>query len=118
MKYSCPECGAEIVLGADCFCHNCGTNLNVYSEEKPAPFKPKDIETDEQWRDVSWKIPHREIAPKRKSEYDGYYDDIIPEDGDVHYKEKLDPETIKKIAIIIAGVITVAIVCTIALILM
>lgn len=47
------------------------------------------------------------------SDYDGYYDDIIPADTSNAVKQSLDKAVIKKIVLLVAGVVVVIGLCVV-----
>lgn len=114
MKY-CPNCGAELKLGTVSFCHECGKSL-AEKESTPEPFVIKDPpeKTDERRR-VVWKVPEKEAEKPKRPTYDGYYDDIVPEDGMEQDKPVRDKSIALKVGLVIAGVLFVAVICVIAL---
>ncbi len=118
MKY-CPYCGTELQLGTVSFCHECGKSLKEMRDGALEPFVVRKApEKEEPKRDVEWIIPHREKKKVNKSTYDGYYDDIVPEDGMVHEQPRTDNSMMLKIGLIIGGVVIVAIACIVALVLL
>ena len=84
MKY-CPYCGSKQLNETVTFCGECGKSLTDQAEDD---------------------IP--EVEPEEDN-YDGYYDDVDPADKDA-VRQSVDPETVKKIALIVAGVL-LTIVC-------
>lgn len=103
MKY-CPYCGAELMRGAISFCSECGKPLEEQSDGTPEPFvicNPP--EKTEERRRVEWKIPEEPRRPVKsnKPTYDGYYDDIVPEDGMAHEKKERDGSIALKIGLIV-----------------
>ena len=101
MKY-CPYCGASLVGGAASFCAECGKKIPVRAEapqsepkqrrRKPNPGPPNPAKRKKNPMDVN---------------YDGYYDDVKPVDAG-EQEERIDPELVKKIAMLMAGVLVVS----------
>lgn len=84
MKY-CPYCGAALMRSAISFCTECGRSIEETSDGTPEPFRiPDPHEETEERREVIWNLPETKNAPGGKP-YDGYYDDIVPEDGTVDF---------------------------------
>lgn len=98
MKY-CPYCGAELIDGAVSFCSECGEKLAAPPQtEKKSKKKSKP-------RAVPVVTPEPE-GDKHEDDigYDGYYDDILPED-DTEVRQGLDKKLIKNIVILGVAVI-------------
>ena len=120
MKY-CPYCGAGLMQGAVSFCQECGKALRESTDEVTVgDFAIKQpTESTEPRRTVIWQIPGEKEGRNQIPVYDGYYDDILPEDHAMNReKPEWDKTTILKIGLIIAGVLIVAAICAIALILL
>lgn len=117
MKY-CPYCGATLMRSAISFCPECGRALEEASDGTPEPFVIFDHpEKTEEKRKVVWNIPETENRKPKEKSYDGYYDDIVPEDGMVHEKPERDGSLALKIGLIIASVLVVGAICIAVLIL-
>lgn len=97
MKY-CPYCGASLVDSAVLFCTECGKQLPDPTEketsEDMALEKPSDPQED----------------PEAEDGYDGYYEDVRPVD-EGWQKEGLDQQLIKRILLVIAGLILAVAAC-------
>lgn len=94
MKY-CPYCGAEIAAEGSSYCAECGRELafSRQATEKAAPRKRR-------------KRSQRNVP--EQDGYDGYYDDVLPEDADAQ-RGGVDKRLIKRIvllALIAAAVIS------------
>lgn len=94
MKY-CPYCGASLLDGAVSFCSECGKQLP----------KSQSGETEEPKKTVS-EPASENTDTLHIPDYDGYYDDILPEDETV-IRRGIDKSLIKKIALLAAGVCVV-----------
>lgn len=116
MRY-CPYCGADLPVGAFSFCPVCGNPLKddrngAHEERKPrkkktGPRKKKKRPSRRQPSDRE-----KQSSPKPDDGYDGYYDDVLPNDeGEV--SQGLDQQTIKRIAGLIAGVLIAICACVI-----
>ena len=104
MKY-CPYCGAALMGSAVSFCSECGKKLLKKSRpQKKRRLKPEKKSSSDHSSELH-------LTAKDKN-YDGYYDDVKPEDEAV-FKDQTDPELIKRIALIIAGAILIIIVSVI-----
>lgn len=111
MKY-CPYCGTTLLHGAISFCPECGKTLEEASDGTPEPFVISDPpERTEEKRHVEWSIPESGKKKQKQKPYDGYYDDIIPEDGMVHEKPERDKSLALKIVLIVAGVLVIGAIC-------
>ena len=95
MKY-CPYCGAELAAADLSYCVECGRELAFAQPERRDSAPPKK------------KKKRPKPAPER-DDYDGYYDDVLPEDADAQ-RESVDKGLIKRIllltlivAVVIAG---------------
>ncbi len=107
MKY-CPYCGADIINSSVSFCAECGESLK--DAPAPRPKKEKKHKKPKKIKDV----PREEVIDETQDEsvesvhddYDGYYDNVRPADSSV-IRQTVDKELIKKIAILIAGVLVV-----------
>ena len=122
MKY-CPYCGADILSGKVSFCSECGKSIKdrktKTKSDKKLPEKKKNKTKDKPSADIH---TEDEIAEEKSSEtaddgYDGYYDDIIPDDGVVE-RQQLDKATVKNLIIIAVGVSLAITICVIAMYLM
>ena len=113
MKY-CPYCGAELLEDTASFCVECGKSIpQREAAPKRNPEKPKKKPAPKRKREKSG-------ATKEKTEpaatamyddgYDGYYDDIVPDDAG-ETRHALDKAIIKKIALLIAGLLAVVAAC-------
>ena len=96
MKY-CPYCGVELPDGAVSFCAECGKSLPQAASKKPKKEKKK--RSDEK-QGIEAPVLQTEEA------YDGYYDDVLPEDGSVTGRA-VDKNLIKKIALLVGCVCAV-----------
>ena len=104
MKY-CPYCGASLVGGAASFCAECGKKIPAQTEEMGERERP----APKQKRRSPPTGPAHPAKRKRNPmdiNYDGYYDDVKPVDAG-EQEEGVDPEMVKKVAILLAGVFAV-----------
>lgn len=99
MKF-CPYCGAELIEGAVSFCSECGEKLVAPPQtEKKTKKNPKPSN-----------VPIVEPEPETTEHeddalgYDGYYDDVLPED-DTEVRQGLDKKLVKNIALLGVAVI-------------
>ncbi len=107
MKY-CPYCGADLINSTVSFCAECGESL----KEPPAP-RPKKEKKSKKPKKIK-KVPREEFIEEIQTEseeplqddYDGYYDDVRPADSSV-IRQTVDKELIKKVAMLIVGVLFV-----------
>lgn len=99
MKY-CPYCGAELMDGAVSFCSECGKKLAVPPLTEKKPKKKSNA------RIAPAVTPEPENHDHEDEDlgYDGYYDDILPED-DADTRQSLDKKLVKKIVLLGVAVI-------------
>lgn len=113
MKY-CPYCGADLPDGAVSFCMECG---NALPDEKKGDVQPEKKEhrpikkkTRPKKRKRKVSNPAAETPAEKTSvaedDYDGYYDDVLPMDTG-RQREGIDRSIVKKIAILISGLVVV-----------
>lgn len=120
MKY-CPYCGAELLGGTVSFCTECGKAIKERKSKKKS--EKKMLEERKKEADASRDIvTDKDGIEEKKTEivddgYDGYYDDVLPIDESVEY-QGIDKQTVKKIIIIIVGVIVAISICVVAMCLM
>ena len=120
MKF-CPYCGAPLVGSAVSFCAECG---------KPLPGQK---DTGRQARRHGRKAAGKRVRPRRKKaqekptrrsqpaqqppagqrrkkdeRYDGYYDDVRPVDAGQE-KERMDPQLVKRIVLLVSGAVALII---------
>lgn len=117
MKY-CPYCGADLPDGTVSFCMECGNALpdekknDVQPEKKEhRPVKKKTLPKKRK-RKVSKPAAETpaEKTPVVEEDYDGYYDDVLPMDTG-RQREGIDRSIVKKIAILISGLVVVIGLC-------
>ena len=117
MKY-CPYCGADLPDGAVSFCMECGNALpdekknDVQPEKKEHRSVKKKTLPNKRKRKVSNPAAETpaEKTPVAENDYDGYYDDVLPMDTG-RQREGIDRSIVKKIAILIAGLVVVIGIC-------
>ena len=100
MKF-CPYCGASLVGGAASFCAECGKLIPVHGA-KSTSMPPLRKHRSH---------PASKHPPKQKKNpmdinYDGYYNDVKPIDAG-QQRDRLDPELIKKVILLVAGALGV-----------
>ena len=100
MKY-CPYCGAELAAGDSSYCVECGRELAFAQPERRCSTTPKK------------KKKRLNPAPERE-DYDGYYDDVLPEDADAQ-REGVDKGLVKRILLLTLMVAVVIAGCVVAL---
>ena len=117
MKY-CPYCGADLPDGAVSFCMECG---NALPDEKKSDVQPekkehrpikKKTRPKKRKRKASKPVPEvpAEKEPVVAEDYDGYYDYVLPMDIG-RQREGIDRSIVKKIAILISGLVVVIGLC-------
>lgn len=117
MKF-CPYCGADLVDSTVSFCSECGKELpkeqkdeRPVSEEESQSRKPKK-KRNRKWikRRKAKKEPEVEQVQPQDEGYDGYYDDVLPMDDGIQ-REGIDKELIKKVVLVVVGVLLVVVAC-------
>ena len=105
MKY-CPYCGADLIDSECSFCTECGKTLPTV-EGKTMP-----VNGHKRHRKTSTHTKTKVLCDESKSEddYDGYYDDIIPDDNGTA-RQALDKALIKKIVFLIIGLLIIVGAC-------
>ena len=125
MKF-CPYCGAELVNGKAPFCSECGEPLsgvipeNTQTEAENKPVKRKPDRKRQTAKKTGKHLPAVPAKPTAVSDedqafsqdddYDGYYDDVPPLDEGSH-REGLDKDLLKKIAVLVIGVLVIVAAC-------
>lgn len=124
MKY-CPYCGTELMGDSVSFCAECGKQLSQSDAEPQenkqkrklrfgmSSKKKKEKEAEKKSDDTPDTV-QEEPEENTNDDYDGYYDDIMPFEESVE-RQVVDKEIVKKITLIVAGVIGVVIVCVLML---
>ena len=114
MKF-CPYCGASLLGGAASFCPECGRQVPQQEPDRAARPQPdkKKRPADRPPIMRRGKRPRQELQrpPRRKKNpmdinYDGYYDDVEPIDAG-QQGERMDPEMLKKTALMLVGALGV-----------
>ena len=115
MKY-CPYCGTEITDSTVSFCAECGEKLENLQDTQPKKkrkrrfFKKRadrGVKTEEK---ASVEEQPDEQAEVQENDYDGYYDDIVPQDSNM-IQQTVDKDLIKRLVMVGAGFITVIGIC-------
>lgn len=112
MKF-CPYCGAPLVGSAVSFCAECGKPLPGQKDTGGQARRPgrktagkwvrprkKKIQGKPAQRSQSAQQPLPEQRRKKDESYDGYYDDIRPVDAGQE-KDRMDPQLMKRIALLV-----------------
>jgi hypothetical protein len=116
MKF-CPYCGVVLTDGAAPFCAECGQALPTIGDVSQTDAKRRkspQTHPDKPQKTPKLKKQRKKRKPKSQTEtapilddgYDGYYDDILPEDNG-QIKEGLEQGLIKRILLVAAGVLVV-----------
>ena len=109
MKF-CPYCGASLVGGAASFCAECGKQIPVHgakSTSMPPLRKHRSIGAEKrQGSHPASKHPPKQKKNPMDINYDGYYNDVKPIDAG-QQRDRLDPELIKKVILLVAGALGV-----------
>lgn len=100
MKY-CPYCGAELAAGDSSYCVECGRELTFAQPERRGSTPKK-------------KRKKKQKPVPECEDYDGYYDDVLPEDADAQ-REGVDKGLVKRIVLLTLMVAVVIAGCVVAL---
>lgn len=104
MKY-CPYCGTSLADSTASFCSECGKTIpKEKGKTKKCRRKQKEKQSTEESKT-------KQIMDEG---YDGYYDDVLPSDLGL-VKEGVDKTLVKKILLLVLGVLLVLILCIMAL---
>lgn len=117
MNY-CPYCGASLPGSAVSFCPQCGKALRKKRRKKASFMRgpaPRVIPGAKQAPSPASSGSKPEKPPK--DGYDGYYDDVQPEDAD-QIQDQLDPELIQRIVLLVAGTAGVILVSILIMVLL
>lgn len=111
MKF-CPYCGASIAGSAASFCSECGKKIPtkesaLSKNSRPLQRHPVPKERKQRSGQGPKARPHRRKNPMDVN-YDGYYNDIQPIDAG-HQSERMDPDMIKKIVLLLTGAVFIVI---------
>lgn len=120
MKF-CPYCGAPLVGSAVSFCTECGNPLPGQKDtgrqarrpgRKPAEkrVRPRRKKAQEKPTPHSQPAQQPSAGQRRKKDesYDGYYDDVRPVDAGQE-KERMDPQLVKRIVLLVSGAVALII---------
>lgn len=112
MKY-CPYCGEEMWDENASFCTECGKHIPAHSpkeikQEHSDTAAERTAQTAPSTEDVLQEETSTEEEPNPNDGYDGYYDDVVPDDhGNI--RTGVDKELLKKVAVL--GISVVLIIC-------
>jgi hypothetical protein len=115
MKF-CPYCGVVLTDNAAPFCAECGQELptgNAPQTEskrqksaRTQPGKPSKVPKPKKQQKCRKKTSQTETVPILDDGYDGYYDDIMPDDNG-KVKEGLEAGLVKRIILVAVGVLVI-----------
>lgn len=123
MKY-CQYCGFELLDSDALFCSECGKKLkkenSQYTQmQKAKKHSPKKSKFSKNKKSVHSGVLQQpddnskdNFALNQDEGYDGYYDDVLPSD-ERNQQEPIDKELIKKIVLLVAGVLVVLVICVV-----
>lgn len=114
MKF-CPYCGSEMRDEVAAFCMECG---------KPIPEKAKQAETKNKETFKKKRRPQKEKDTQKKKHplnpdeqetpvddgYDGYYNDVLPEDFNTEIRT-MDKQLLKKVIALGVGALMIIVAC-------
>lgn len=111
MKY-CPYCGADLIDDTCSFCAECGKTLPIAEKANHSANggKHHHKKGTRKTTGTHTKKHTSHIERRPAEEYDGYYDDIAPDD-DGAARQALDKALIKKIVFLIIGLLIIVGAC-------
>lgn len=103
MKF-CPYCGKELWDENAAFCAECGKHIPLRNQKEAKPETAEEVEAvnDAEETAAADNLPEEppcEEEPIKGDGYDGYYDDVIPDDYG-HFRSNVDKELIKKVIVL------------------
>lgn len=103
MKF-CPYCGKELWDENAAFCAECGKHIPSRSQKDAKPETAEEAEVVHNAEEAATADNLPEEAPNEEElvqndGYDGYYDDVIPDDYG-HLRSNVDRELIKKVIVL------------------
>lgn len=117
MKY-CPYCGWELQDSNVSFCSECEKKLNGDNDERSQTPKSKNkskfhskkkvMSSEKSTAVIKW--ASRWCFSKSDDGYDDYYDDVLPSD-EGRQQEGIDKELLKKIVLLVVGVLVISGIC-------
>lgn len=114
MKF-CPYCGADLPDDAAAFCMECGKAIPEKEQQtepeakKPPKKKGKPKKEKRSKKNKQPQVPDEPETPVDDG-YDGYYDDVLPEDVDT-VGQGIDKQLIKKVAVLGISAMLIIIAC-------
>lgn len=111
MKF-CPNCGASLPGSTASFCPECGKKLPRMQREPDTRLRKSRPPAKKQHEPPKRNMPQRPRRNPQDENYDGYYNDVAPVDAGLR-GDGVDPELVRRVAILIAsalGIIILAIV--------
>ena len=111
MKF-CPYCGAAFQDKEVAFCTECGKSIpekaDAVKQSSGKQKKKASAKKKTKKKPAPTPDPVKENPPE--DDYDGYYDDIVPPDAG-ETRQALDKAIVKKIALLVIGVLVVVGAC-------
>ena len=113
MKY-CPYCGADVPDGAVLFCVECGKELPAKQVKVTQPTTKQKSPTVKNRKAKASPATAAELLKAYNDGYDGYYEDLLPDD---YGKERFETDSapVKKIIILLIGVLVMIGICVLML---
>ena len=116
MKY-CPYCGVYLKDSAFSFCPECGNTLSETSHnsdlEDSRLYWMKRADNIEQAKN---EVEENTIESEEMDKaYDGYYDDIVPDDFGNYQFQKSNGNLMKRIVLVIAGALAAIIISAVVM---
>ena len=114
MKF-CPYCGADLPDDAAAFCMECGKAIPEKEQQtepevkKPPKKKEKPKKEKGSKKNKQPQVPDEPETPVDDG-YEGYYDDVLPEDADT-VGQGIDKQLLKKVAVLGISAILIIIAC-------
>ena len=113
MKY-CPYCGADVPDGTVLFCVECGKELPAKQVKVTQPTTKQKSPTVKNRKAKASPATAAELLKAYNDGYDGYYEDLLPDD---YGKERFETDStpVKKIIILLIGVLVMIGICVLML---
>ena len=122
MKY-CPYCGSKLLNPQASFCVECGKPLSTetqdvssgnekkqeHNEHRRKHMKKAKVKSRQKEQSVA-ADSEKKVEKTKEDDYDGYYDDVCPVD-EGSGREEINKDMIKKILLLVAGVLFIAGAC-------
>ena len=107
---TCPYCGAPLHQDQGFYCPNCGGALHRGREKIPPRHAAKKKPKKRRKQKARRKPKPTVSSVEREDAYDGYYDDVLPTDGNPQ-RQGLDKGIGKKLIAVIVCTLLIVTIC-------